>query len=589
MTIRRTLWLVACAILLTAAFTYGLGGYSLLDPDEGRNAEIAREMAVTNDYMLPRLNGVPYVDKPVLYFAAGALVMELLGPTVASARLPSLLFAVGTLGLVAWFAGRTLGSAAAWIAAIATAATPFMLAYARTVIFDTALTLFVVGALVGFYLAVEESSPRQPPSGSGTPDRPGRRWGSGERAAWWRAAAWGALALGVLTKGPVALAVPLMVVLPYAVWRRRWRALADPIAVLLFAAIVMPWLFVMAREVPSYLEYVVVTETASRLTTRELERWGPFWYFLAIFPAAALPWSVVAAAAWRGRRTGNGEGHGSTAPLRVFLLLWLLVPLLFFTLSQSKRPQYVLPMVPAVGLLVAVLWHAAGATESGGGRVVPGVRVAGGALFAMSLAFVAGATVIPRLVPASPAVAAAIPPTAVALGIVCLIAGTACWPAARRWDAALLVLALPVAAIPFVGAPLLREIGRDRSAAEIAEAVDHVLTPATEVIGVHVYPPSLPFYLRRTITLATDDGVELTSNYVIRHFNEVARLSRATVRSGDWWRQALFNCDRPRIFVAASRDRVIRETLAARLALLAETRKYAVYGPCAVGDLAAVR
>ena len=568
---RSTAGLLACAAIVLVGLAFDLGGYPLLDPDEGRNAEVAREMAATNDYVLPRLNGLPYLDKPVLYFAAGAAAVEVLGPTELAVRLPSLLFTLATLLVVAWFAARLWGRAAAWTAAIATAATPFTLVYARTVIFDSALTFFVVSALVGFFMATE---------GDGE-DGAGRR----PSPAVWCAAAWVAIALGVLTKGPIALAVPLMVVVPYAAWRRRLRALFDPVGVLLFPALVLPWVLAVSQDVPDFLGYALVTETARRLTTDELGRTGPIWYFLAILPAAALPWSIVLVAGWferrraRGRRTEAAAPAGSDRRL-VFLALWILVPLLFFSLSQSKRPQYVLPLVPAAGLLVAALWDGAR------GRL-PGVRAAGAGLLLIGIGLLIAAKSIPGLVPATTAVAQAIPGTALALGLVCIVAGIVGWVAASHSVAALIALSLPVAAIPLVSRGLMDAIGDDRSAAALAAAVNRVAGPQTQVVGVHALPLGLPFYLRRTIVLSTTDGSELTSNYLLEHYREWSGAPGTPLRPSDWWLEALASCERPRVFVARADDDATLQTLARELPLLAHTRKYAAYGPCADAMLAA--
>ncbi|MEE8191222.1 MAG: phospholipid carrier-dependent glycosyltransferase [Gemmatimonadales bacterium] len=561
---RSTAGLLACAAIVLAGLAFDLGGYPLLDPDEGRNAEIAREMAATNDYVLPRLNGLPYLDKPVLYFAAGAAVVEVLGPTELAVRVPSLLFTLATLLVVAWFADRLWGRATAWTAAIATAATPFTLAYAHTVIFDSALTFFVVSALVGFFMATE-----------------GRR----PSAAVWCAAAWVAVALGVLTKGPIALAVPLMVVVPYAAWRHRLRALFDPVGVLLFPALVLPWVLAVSQDVPDFLGYALVTETARRLTTDELGRTGPIWYFLAIFPAAALPWSIVLVAGWLERRRARDRRAEAASPAGtdrrlVFLALWILVPLLFFSLSQSKRPQYVLPLVPAAGLLVAALWHGVR------GRL-PGARAGAAGLLLIGVGLLIAGKSIPGLVPATPAVAQAIPGTALALGLVCIAAGIAGWVAASRREVALIALCLPVAAIPFVSRGLMDAIGNDRSAAALAEAVNRVAGPQTQVVGVHAFPLSLPFYLRRTIVLSTADGSELTSNYLLEHYREWRGTPGTPLRHPDWWLEALASCERPRVFVARADDDATLQTLARELPLLAHTRKYVAYGPCAEALLAA--
>jgi 4-amino-4-deoxy-L-arabinose transferase-like glycosyltransferase len=546
----RPVLLLAAALALTG-LVYGLTGYPLLEPDEGRNAEVEREMAARDDYVLPRLNGLPYVDKPVLYFAAGALAMRLLGPTELAARLPSLLFTLLTVALVAWFARRVLDGTAAWTAAIATAATPFTLAYARTVIFDAALTLWIVAALIAFHLAVER----------------GRGW---ER---WSVAAWVAIALGILTKGPVALAVPLLVALPYAIWRRRTWAVLDPLGMLAMLAVVLPWVFAVSRQVPGFLRYVLVVETADRLAGSGLGRTAPWWYFLPITVGAALPWSLVALAGLR-RRRGPAAG-----PLPVFLLLWIVVPVVFFTLSQSKRPQYVLPVVPAFGLLVALLWHRADGH-------LRGARPAAAALGVLGAVLVLAGPRLATLVRAGAGVQAAIPRTALWLGLACALAGLAAWVSAARRDRLLAALTLPVAAIPVIAMPLMHAIGSQRSSRALAEAVAPLMAPHSAVVAVATYPLSLPFYLRRTLTLATTDGRELTSNYIVRHVTTLRAARGSTLRPADWWEEALVLCNRPRFFVAAVDDHAVRQRLATRLPLRGESGKVAIYGPCSTGDYA---
>ncbi len=597
---RQTSWLLAAAALLLLAFAFDLGGYALLEPDEGRNAEVAREMAESNDYVLPTLNGLPYLDKPLLYFATAAAVMEVLGPTEVAARLPSLLFTLGTLALVFWFAGRVYGRLGAWTATIATAATPFTLAYARTVIFDSALTLWTTLSLMGFWVAVEGKGAAGGERdggerGTGNGERDDRALetggtGSGKREAggvWWTALAWAAMGLGVLTKGPIALALPLMIALPYAIWRRRVRALFDWVAVLLFVALVLPWVFAVSQDIPDFLEYALITETARRLATPELGRTGPLWYFFAILPAAALPWSVVAIAALVARRRA-GSAPGDRPPGRsrdpriVFLLLWILVPVLFFTLSQSKRPQYVLPLIPAVGLLVAALWHGAR------GRM-PGVRAAAAALGIVGAFLAAASRLIPGWVPASTGVAAAIPPTAVALGVACLAAGGLAWLAASRREITLLCLSLPVVAIPLVSRGLMDAIGNDRSAAQLAQAIEEVAGVGTRVIGVHVFPLSLPFYLERTLLLSTADGAELTSNYLLQTYRRWRHAPGSPLQHAQWWREELIACAQPTVFVTRADDQASRDVLQAQLALLVETRKYAAYGPCGEEQLALLK
>ena len=117
-------------------------------------------MAATNDYVLPRLNTLPYLDKPIVYFAAEAAVMEILGPTELAARLPAYLFTLATAALLFWWTRKRIGEEAALVTAIAYLAMPLTIAFARIVIFDSALSLFVVLAIIAFFEAVETKSKR---------------------------------------------------------------------------------------------------------------------------------------------------------------------------------------------------------------------------------------------------------------------------------------------------------------------------------------------------------------------------------------------------------------------------------------------
>jgi 4-amino-4-deoxy-L-arabinose transferase-like glycosyltransferase len=555
-------WLVASLVIVVAGLAFRLDGHPLLDPDEGRNAEIAREMAEHNDYVLPRLNGLPYLDKPVLYFAAQAAVMEVIGSTVLAARLPSLLFTLATMLVVAWFGRRLFGPVAGWLAAIATGATPLTLAFARTVIFDSALTFFMVVALAGIFIAVEQLE-------SAPPEH--------REATWWPTLAWSAIALGVLTKGPIALALPLMIAVPYVAWRRQWRALIEPVGIASFFALLLPWVVAVSRETPDLLQYALVTETFKRLTTDELQRTGPFWYFLPIVVAGALPWSLVVLAGWRTLSKRDVDQPWDRRI--VFLFLWVAVPLVFFSLSQSKRPQYMLPLIPAFGLLTAYLW----ATPR---HRLPGVRGTSISLVAIGMLILAAPIIVPALLDLHPSVAREIPATARWLGGFTVVAAVGLWIGAKKPGVAALALSLPVSIIPFTSIRLMHAVGEDRSAAGIASAIEAASTETTEVVAIQIYPLSLPFYLRRPLVISTSDGTELTSNYIRQSFELLRRSSESPFRPADWWLDALLNCDRPRIFLTAALNTRVRNILDARLPLLAASRKVAVYGPCGVRDLA---
>jgi hypothetical protein len=263
------------------------------------------------------------------------------------------------------------------------------------------------------------------------------------------------------------------------------------------------------------------------------------------------------------------------------LLLWIVIPLLFFSFSQSKLPHYVLPLMPAIGLLVGLLW-------SGRDERACGARGGGVALAICGLVILLAPIIVGALLEVDGAVAQAIPGTARTLGIVCVIAGATAFFVSHRRDLSLFALCVPVVAIPFVSMNLMGAIGEDRSGREMARAIQRIMTDRTEIIAIQTYPLSLPFYLRRQFLISTRDGSELTSNYLIRTYSRWTGTPGSPFRPEDWWVDILANCRLPRVFLARVDDVRARSLLSNRLPLISTTRKVAAYGPCGASDLAAL-
>jgi 4-amino-4-deoxy-L-arabinose transferase-like glycosyltransferase len=516
------LWCLAAAVALSVQ----LGGYPLLDPDEGRNGEVGREMAATNDYVMPRLDGLPYVDKPIVFFAAEALAMEVLGPTEAAARLPALLFTLMTASLLAWFARRVWDADTGWASAIVMLSMPLTVAFAHMVIFDAALTFFTTAALIAFYLAIE-----------------GRRAkGEGERVASPFALrpspfiAWLAIGLGVITKGPVAIALPLMVAVPYAIKRRRFRALWSWGGLAAFVIAVAPWLWAVTRVVPDFLHYVLVTETVQRMATKALKRTGPPWYFLPFIIGGALPWIILVIVDLKNsQRTDDRQPANDSPQPDLYLWLWLLVPLIFFSLSQSKRPQYVLPLLPAIALLAA--------------RATRGVKAAAMAILTLGVALL-GALEFAHLRSEYVAAARA---TAMALGVVCIAGGVIALFVKRR-DVAFIALSLPMLALPLVSRPLLNALAERRSTKSLVAQVAPYVTPSTRIAGIEAFSGSMAFYLRRPILIYTPDAEETTSNYLIRHYAQYAGAPGSPIRPMTELPFALADRSTPRVWIVRNDD-----------------------------------
>lgn len=480
--------LVAWSLITVIALSWGLGSYPLMDQDEGRNGEVAREMAETNDYVLPHLNGLPYIDKPVLFFASAAAVMEVLGPTELAARAVPLFSALATAFLVGICGGRWFGREAGWVAGIAAATAPLPLAFSRIVILDSLLALLMTSALLAFYAAVEARAARRP-------DRI------------WTLIAWASIGLGVLTKGPVALAVPLLVAAPYGAYRRASWAVWNPMGPLLMAAIIGPWVWFMEDRLPGYLRYVAITETWQRVASDELRRTQPWWFFLVIAGAGFFPWWPLTFGRQRldaGRRTSK----------RVFLLLWLLIPLVFFSLSKSKLPQYILPLMPAVALLLASRWRSQDRLP----RRVSVIAIAGWfVLGAVFLTAGAGGLADRGL---TPALAESLTRPSLVMAAVCLIAVIWAVLAIRfeRGPSLIAALSLPVIAIPVVLHPVITTLADQRSERSLVSLIRSELPAETEVVGVRTWRPSVSFYLRRVVPIYSTDGDELRSNYILRTY-----------------------------------------------------------------------
>ncbi|MFL6247841.1 MAG: ArnT family glycosyltransferase [Thermoanaerobaculia bacterium] len=483
-----------------AALAIHLGTVPLMDADEGRNAEVAREMAETNDYVMPRLAGLPYLDKPVVYFAAEAAAMEVLGPTELAARLPAYLFTIAT-ALVLLLYARNL------IAPIVFLSMPLVVAFARTVIFDSALMFFTTVALIAFHRAIE---------------RHDRRWSM---------LAWAAMGFAMITKGPVTFVLVLFVVIPYAIWRKSVRVVFPIVGLVLFFAVTLPWVWGVSRVVPEFLRYVLVTETAARMATNELKRTGPPWYFLPYLLAGALPWSIVAIASWKKYRRPD--------PAVVYWLLAIAIPFLFFSLSQSKRPQYILPLMPAIALLIGKVW------EDARTRAAAIVLTLLGAVFLIGSFFVHRTTLKPEMMSIADE-------SAIAFGVVFLIAGLVALFAKRR-EVVLVALTLPAFALPLLATPMLRAIAERRSAkAFVTELAPH-LTPQTQVIGVEAFTGSMMFYLQRPITVVTEDASELTSNYLMRRYERFTTNPASPLKPLPYFESSLVATN-PRVYIVRLKD-----------------------------------
>jgi len=346
----------ACGTVLWFAL---LAQRPLFDPDEGRYAEIPREMLSGGDWLIPHLNGLVYLEKPPLQYWLTALAFRALGEGEFAARLTTGMAGFLTLGLV-YFLGRRLWGADAGVRALM-----FTLASALFVLLGHQLTLdmllsFCLTAALGSFLMAQAAD-----------------LALRQRRAW-MLACWMGMALAVLAKGLIGVLIPAVTLFGYMLWQRDWRLLRRlnfRWGLPLFGAVALPWFALAARADPQFLGFFFVREHFQRFLTPVEHRTQPWWFFLPVLAVGIMPWLPQAARALlspfmdgaprspseahglSGARDSSGaRGSSDAGPpfdARRVLWIWCVFVLVFFSASDSKLIPYILPVVPALALLCA--------------------------------------------------------------------------------------------------------------------------------------------------------------------------------------------------------------------------------------------
>jgi 4-amino-4-deoxy-L-arabinose transferase-like glycosyltransferase len=317
-----------------------MGTMPLANPDEGRYAEIAREMLVSGDWVTPRLNEVYYFEKPPFVYWATAVSMAVFGQNAWAARLPNALLALGGVLLTYAATRRMYGRDAGLAAAVVLATSVLFCMLGRILLLDMAVSVFMSGALFCFILGLRE--------------QPGRT----RRLLFYGLYACAALA--TLSKGLIGFLVSGAVMFFWLLIFNQWRRLRPfylPTGALLFLAIAAPWHLLAADLNAAWAEFYFVREHWLRFTTTTHGRFEPWWYFIPILLAGIFPWTGYLWPALRKGLAGGWTRRHENADTW-FLVTWAAFIFLFFSRSQSKLAPYILPIFPALAALIGT-WIAA--------------------------------------------------------------------------------------------------------------------------------------------------------------------------------------------------------------------------------------
>lgn len=334
------------AVFCLYLFFYGLGSFGLVGADEPRYAQVAREMLERDDYVTPTLNGEGWFEKPALYYWRAMFAFETFGVKDWAARIPSASFALGMVAVI-FFHMRRFRPGAQLDAALITASCAAVIGFARGASTDMQLAAPFTVAMLGWYAWYE----------------------TGKKI--WLVDLYAFLAIATLAKGPVAPFLAGAVVLLFCLLRHEWRTALRTLwlpGIGLFLLIALPWYVLVSLKNPTFPRVFILEHNLARFSSDMFRHAQPSWYYIPVLMLALVPWTFFSMPAlveafraclkdWRAvrseRKTGVEADRVNVDAFPEFLVIWALVPIIFFSLSRSKLPGYILPAIAPLTILTA--------------------------------------------------------------------------------------------------------------------------------------------------------------------------------------------------------------------------------------------
>ena len=472
-------------ILCVISFFLGLGRQAITDSDEGYYAEASREMVDSGDWLTPRFNYENRFEKPPLYYWLTAATYLVTGPTEGAARFWSAMSGAGLVLLTWVIAGGRRRPEMSWLAGAIVATSFGCFTMARWALPDLPLA-FLTTLTIWVALRAAEAD-------------------STDRSLKWWAIAGLSAGLGFLTKGPVSLVIPAIVLVPIWWWKRRVARL-DPrglaLAALVFLIVGVPWFVLMWRAHGNeYLRGFFVGDNVERFATTRFNDARPIWYYAPVLIGGLLPWSpFLLTFIWR-PMIAMARRRARFSDLQWGLILWAVMPLLFYTLSIGKQPRYILPVLsPAAILLAQAISERIAASRTDDHRRQPGLA---GATWATSALYIALALLFVRMQPLFISTYAFLTWTAAGLAV-CAAIAFAVVAATRAWTRLPAVGAIAGAAL-LIAVQFGALSGRRPEAVEQMAALVLANRSANEPVALYnVFTRNLTFYTRLKVVQPFD-------------------------------------------------------------------------------------
>jgi 4-amino-4-deoxy-L-arabinose transferase-like glycosyltransferase len=475
------LWSLLIGFVLVSLCVLGIR--TLVPPDEGRYAEMAREMFTSGDWITTRLNGIKYFEKPPLQTWMNALTFAAFGVGEWQARLWTGLCGIFGVLATGYAGARVYSPRVGLYAALVLGSSFYWIACSQINSLDMGLSGMMTLALGALLVAQRDDAPPR------------------ERRNW-MLVCWAGMALAVLSKGLIGLILPGGVLVFYTLFARDleiWTRLHIGKGLLLFLAIAAPWFILVGLKNPEQPHFFFIHEHFDRFLLKEHHREASWWMYFALLAAGVIPWfGVLLQSLAQGvKRHTNAAGNG---PERfrpgMLLLVWVIFILAFFTGSESKLPGYLLPVFPAAALLTGAYLDVASRRSllrNAALMVLLGALLLGLLPFMTKLGAHTSEQPLYQLYR----------PWVLAAGCVALAGGIAALMTTRRNQRELAVIVLAVAGFGTTHLMLagFEPIGRARAGAQLLPAIQAELTRTTTIFAVGMYEQSLTFYLQRPVTL----------------------------------------------------------------------------------------